>query len=64
MSKVIAKAMNMKFASIDIIQTSANEFLAIEVNSGVCMKNFVKQEGESQLVREIYTRAIEIQMGE
>lgn len=63
-TKQIAKVMNMKFASIDIIQTSANELLAIEVNSGVCMKNFVKQEGTSQLVREIYTRAIEIQMEE
>lgn len=64
LTKQIAKAMNMKFASIDIIQTNANELMAIEVNSGVCMKNFVRQEGESQLVREIYTKAIEMQMGE
>lgn len=64
MSKKIAKAMNLKFASIDIIQTDKNELYAIEINSGVCMKNFVKQEGESELVRTIYTKAIEIQMGE
>lgn len=64
MTKEIAKAINLKFASIDVIQTMADEFLAIEVNSGVCMKNFVKQEGESKLVKEIYTKAIEIQMGE
>lgn len=64
MTKEVAKAMNIRFASIDIIQTKANEFYVMEVNSGVCMKNFIKQEGREEQIREIYTRAIEKQMGE
>lgn len=54
------KAMNMNFATIDIIQTKANELYVLEVNSGVCATIFAKlADNGYEKVKEIYRKAIE-----
>lgn len=53
------KAMNMNFATIDIIQTSDDELYVLEVNSGVCTRFFIENtEGGYDIVKEIYKEAI------
>jgi glutathione synthase/RimK-type ligase-like ATP-grasp enzyme len=60
MAQRIAKAMNMKFTSIDIILTKDNELQVIEVNSGVTMNKFIAlTAGGYDIAKKIYTKAIE-----
>lgn len=50
---------NIRFASIDIIQTKDNKFLVLEVNSGVMMENFIKQKSNGyEIAKKIYKKAI------
>lgn len=60
-AKKIAKEINLKFGSIDIIQTYNDEYKVIEVNSGVMMENLInlKSDGFSK-AKEIYKKAINL----
>lgn len=52
--------MNIHFATIDVIQTSNNKLYVMEVNSGVCMTNFIeKTEGGYEIAKSIYRKALE-----
>lgn len=53
-------AINMNFATIDVIQTVDDNFYVLEVNSGVCATIFVDLvEGGRDLIKEIYKEALE-----
>lgn len=55
----IAKIIDLNFCSVDIIKTSDNKFLVMEINSGVMMKNFViQQKNGYEIAKRIYTKAI------
>lgn len=58
--KKAAKVLNIRFASIDVIQTKTGELYLLEINSGVFMKNFmnVAKDGK-KIVKQIYSKAIE-----
>lgn len=43
LAKEVSWALNITFASIDIIHTNDNKILVLEANSGVMMDNFIKQ---------------------
>ena len=59
-SKLVGDALNIKFATIDIIKTIDNSFYVLEVNSGVCMTKFVEQiEGGYNIAKSIYSCAID-----
>lgn len=62
-AKKAVKALEMKFASVDIIETENDGFKVLEVNSGVMLINFAgaNQEGYI-LAKGIYTRAIKLMM--
>ncbi len=54
------KAMNMNFATIDVIQTVEDELYVMEVNSGVCATIFAETvEGGYEMVKEVYRKALE-----
>ena len=47
------------FCSIDIIKTDEEEFLVLEINSGIMMKNLIKEKIDGIVIAEdIYTKAI------
>lgn len=53
------KAMNINFATIDIIQTTDDNFYVLEVNSGVCATIFVDLvDGGYEIVKDIYKKAL------
>ena len=57
-----AKAINIKFASVDIAVTSNNEILVMEINSSVCMNKFTELIPDGyNIAKEVYRKAI-IQM--
>ena len=59
MSFKVKDTINIRFASIDIIQTKDNKFLVLEVNSGVMMENFIKQMNNGyEIAENIYKKAI------
>ena len=54
------KAMNMNFATIDVIQTVDDELYVMEVNSGVCATIFAETvEGGYDKIKEVYRKALE-----
>ncbi len=54
------KAMNMNFATIDVIQTVEDELYVMEVNSGVCATIFAQTiEGGYEIVKGVYRKALE-----
>lgn len=55
----VAKALNISFASVDIINTEEG-LKVMEVNSGIMMKCFMRQFGEKgeQMAKRIYEKAI------
>ncbi len=56
----VAKIINIRFASIDIIENIEGEFKIIEVNATVCMNKFVeKYENGYEIAKNIYRKAIE-----
>ena len=59
-AKDAAKALNIGFATVDVIKTIDNNFYVMEINSGICMTNFIKKipNGYS-IAREIYKKALE-----
>lgn len=47
------------FCSIDIIKTIDNDFLVLEINSGVMMKNLIRENVDGECIaKDIYTKAI------
>ena len=58
--KKAGKAMNMNFATIDVIQTVDDELYVMEINSGVCATIFAeKVEGGYEMIRDVYKKALE-----
>ena len=58
-AKQVCKEINLKFGSIDIIETTNNELLVLEVNSGVMLENYVRlNPNEYNDVKDIYKKAI------
>lgn len=54
-----AKAINISFATVDIIETENNELYIIEINSGVGATKFSQQiENGYEIVKEIYRKAL------
>lgn len=54
------KAMNINFATIDIIQTVDNQLYVMEINSGVCAKIFTqKVDGGYGMIKEVYRKALQ-----
>ena len=54
------KAMNINFATIDIIQTVDNNMYVMEMNSGVCMDIFTKLvDGGYEMAKDIYRKALQ-----
>ena len=53
------RAMNMNFATIDVIQTADDELYVLEVNSGVCATIFIELVDEGyETIKEIYREAL------
>lgn len=53
------KAMNVSFATIDVIHTTDNELYVMEVNSGVCMTEFMKKvENGWEIAKQVYRKAL------
>lgn len=53
------KAMNMNFATIDVIQTMDDKLYVLEVNSGVCATIFAETvDGGYELIKEVYRKAL------
>ncbi len=54
-----AALMGLNFGSVDIIKTKDNKFYIMEINSGVMMDNFIKQDPNGyQIAKNIYHKAI------
>lgn len=54
-----AKVINLTFGTIDIIKTTDNKLLVMEINSGVMMSNLINQLDDGYLIaKEIYKEAI------
>lgn len=52
-------AMNMNFATIDIIETAQDELYVLEVNSGVCGTIFIDSvDGGYEILKDIYRKAL------
>ena len=60
-AKQVCKEINLKFGSIDIIETTNNELLVLEVNSGVMLENYIRlNPNEYIYAKDIYRNAIKI----
>lgn len=54
------KAMNINFATIDIIETTDDNLYVLEINSGICATIFVESvEGGYEIIKDIYRNAIQ-----
>ena len=59
--KKLTKNIDICFCSVDIIKTSDNKYLVLEINSGVMMKNlFIENENIRNEVKQIYKDAIRL----
>lgn len=59
LAKKVSNEINLRFGSIDIIETTDNELYVLEVNSGVMIENYVKLNLEDYIeVKNIYKEAI------
>lgn len=55
----VAELIGLQFGSVDIIQTKDGHYLVMEINSGVMMENFMKENEEGYLMaKRIYRKAI------
>lgn len=60
LAKQVCDEINLKFGSVDIIETFDNELLVLEVNSGVMMENYIRLNPDEYLTaKNIYKKAIE-----
>lgn len=54
------KAMNINFATIDIIETTNNELYVLEINSGIGTSIFIESvENGNEIIKDIYRKAVE-----
>ena len=59
-AKKVYEEINLKFGSVDIIQTTDNNLFVLEVNSGVMMDNYIKLMPDGYMMaKSIYKKAIE-----
>ena len=59
------KAMNINFATIDIIQTNTDELYVLEINSGIGATIFTESiDGGYELIKEIYRKSLEFMFQE
>ena len=59
-AKKVYEEINLKFGSVDIIQTTDNNLFVLEVNSGVMMDNYIKLMPDGYtMAKSIYKKAIE-----
>lgn len=55
-----AKSVGLGFGSVDIIKTKDDKFYIMEINSGVMMDNFIKQDNNGyEVAKDIYKCAVE-----
>ena len=60
LAKKVCRETNLKFASVDIIETTNNDLLILEANSGVTIEKYVSlNPDEYKTAKEIYKVAIE-----
>ena len=61
MVKKIVNVIDVKFVSIDIVKLTNNQYMVMEINSGVMMENLIKlKEDGEQIAKDIYGEAIEL----
>ena len=59
-AKQVCNEVNLKFGSIDIVQTIDDDLFVLEVNSGVMLENYVSLNPDEYInVKNIYKNAIE-----
>lgn len=59
-AKNVCNNINLRFGSIDIVETTNGKLFVLEANSGVMIDNYIKlNPNEYNLVKEIYKEAIE-----
>lgn len=59
-AKQVYQEINLRFGSIDIIETTNHELLVLEANSGVMLENYIQlNPSEYMLAKSIYKEAIE-----
>ena len=57
--KKIVEVIGVKFVSIDIVKLTNNQYMVMEINSGVMMENLIKlQENGEQIAKALYESAI------
>ena len=60
----IVKVVDVKFVSIDIVTLSNNQYMVMEINSGVMMENLVKlKEDGIEIAKDLYGEAIDLMFG-
>lgn len=61
----IIEKIDTSFCSIDIIKTSDNKFMVLEINSGVMLKNFILSSKDNyEIGKKVYEKAIKKLVGE
>lgn len=59
--KKIVEVIGVKFVSIDIVKLTNNQYMVMEINSGVMMENLIKlQENGEQITKDLYGEAIDL----
>ena len=59
-SQQVCDEINLKFGSIDIVQTTNNNLFVLEVNSGVMLENYIRLNPDEYITaKNIYKNAIE-----
>ena len=59
-AKQVCDEINLKFGSIDIVQTTNNNLFVLEVNSGVMLENYIRLNPDEYITaKNIYKNAIE-----
>lgn len=59
LAKRAANAINIRFASVDIIETEKNELLVLEINAGVMIEHFLKRlPKQYSKVKSVYEKAV------
>ena len=57
----IVEVIGVKFVSIDIVKLTNNQYMVMEINSGVMMENLIKlQENGEQIAKDLYGEAIDL----
>ena len=59
--KKIVDVINVKFVSIDVVKLRNNQYMVMEINSGVMMENLIRlQEDGTEIAKELYGEAIDL----